>query len=187
MLSGERNNLVDDFGSFEAVEDFSIFDGFSCANDDLDDFILNDAAVQQTNLLSVTYSYRIRIGGVFSPPVAFVSLANDSLKIKNDDLKARLGLMGISYHEFPAVKICRLGVSVNFQRLGIGSNVINTIKMLFLRYNRTGCRFVTVDAYNKEGTLDFYKGNDFQLFHDKDANRQTRSMYYDLIRFKTIP
>ena len=185
MLSGERNNLVDEFGSFEAVEDFSIFDGFSCSNADLDDFILNDAAVQQSKLLSVTYLYKIRIDGTFSPPVAFVSLANDSLKIKHDDLKARHNLLGISYQEFPAVKVCRLGVSVDFQRLGIGSQVINIIKSLFLRCNRTGCRFVTVDAYNEEGTLSFYRGNDFQLFHDKDVNKPTRSMYYDLIRFKT--
>jgi len=48
--------------------------------------------------------------------------------------------------------------------------------------NRTGCRFLTVDAYNRDNILKFYTKNDFQFFYDKDKNRKTRAMFFDLKR-----
>ena len=183
LPSGERNSHLDDFGAFKAVEDFSVFGGFSCRDDDLNDFILNDARAQHEQLLSVTYSYCLRLDGDYSPPVAFVSLANDSLKLKPEQ-KENVGLGGIGYQEFPAVKVCRLGVHVEFQRKGIGTQVLNTIKRLFLTENRTGCRFITVDAYNNPETLAFYQANDFDFLWNKDATRHTRAMFYNLMRFK---
>ena len=183
MPSGARNSRLDAIGAFKAVEDFSVFGGFSCRDDDLNDFILNDAQAQQEQLLSVTYAYRLKLDGDYSPPVAFVSLANDSLKLKPLQ-KQSAGLGDIEYQEFPAVKVCRLGVHVEFQRKGIGTQLLNIIKELFLTENRTGCRFITVDAYNNPGTLAFYQANDFDFFWDKDSGRRTRTMFYNLMRFK---
>ncbi len=54
---------------------------------------------------------------------------------------------------------------------------------MFLKDNRTGCRFITIDAYNNERTLRFYEKNDFTFFSDKDKNKKTRSMYFDLKRY----
>lgn len=183
MPSGQRNSHLDSFGIFKAVEDFSVFDGFSCRDEDLNDFIHNDAQGQQVRLLSVTYAYHLRMDGDFSPPVAFASLANDSLKLNPGQVED-VGLVDVGYREFPAVKVCRLGVHAEFQRKGIGTQVLNTLKGLFLTENRTGCRFITVDAYNNPGTLGFYQANDFGLLWDRDAARRTRAMFYDLMRFR---
>lgn len=183
MPSGERNSHPDSVGIFKAVEDFTDFGGFSCSDEDLDDFIHNDARDQQGRLLSVTYAYRLRLDGGYSPPVAFASLANDSLKLKPGQIETA-GLGDVGYQEFPAVKVCRLGVHAEFKRKGIGTAVLNIMKRLFLTANRTGCRFITVDAYNNPGTLLFYQANDFEFLWSKDASRHTRAMFCDLTRFK---
>lgn len=81
---------------------------------------------------------------------------------------------------FPAVKITRLGVHIDFQKNNIGSFLLNMVKQLFLLDNRTGCRLITVDAYNNPKVLNFYQKNYFSSFSDKDARQQTRAMFFDL-------
>jgi hypothetical protein len=58
------------------------------------------------------------------------------------------------------------------------------IKKLFLTDNRTGCRLVTVDAYNDPEVLDFYLKNEFQFFSDKDKSKRQRSLFFDLKRLQ---
>jgi GNAT superfamily N-acetyltransferase len=82
---------------------------------------------------------------------------------------------------YPAVKIARLGVSSDFTRLGIGSEIIEFLKVFFIIRNKTGCRYITVDAYNNQKTIKFYEKNGFALFTQEDANKQTRTMYFDLL------
>ena len=55
---------------------------------------------------------------------------------------------------------------------------VDYIKMLFVNNNRTGCRFITVDAYKQ--SLHFYEQNNFQFLDQKDINEDTRLMYFDL-------
>lgn len=43
---------------------------------------------------------------------------------------------------------------------------------------RTGCRFVTVDAYRS--AIPFYRKNDFEFFTSADFADRTRLMYFDL-------
>jgi len=83
---------------------------------------------------------------------------------------------------YPAVKITRLGVHHEVQRNNIGSFLLNVTKQFFVTDNRTGCRFLSVDAYNRDNILKFYIKNDFQFFYDKDKNRKTRAMFFDLKR-----
>lgn len=155
MIDGGRNSFGDELFIFKAVEDFSVFDGFSCGDEDLDDFIHNDALPQQELLLSKTYRFSLKLQeGGESPPVAFASLANDSVKL-DTIRKQQVALIRIPYRDFPAVKICRLGVSAEFQGQGVGTYLVNVIKTLFLSKNRTGCRFITVDAYNCDEQLNF--------------------------------
>ncbi len=56
------------------------------------------------------------------------------------------------------------------------------MKNWFTTNSKTGCRFLTVDAYNNPDTLNFYKKNDFEFFTSDDENDSTRAMYFDLIR-----
>jgi len=52
---------------------------------------------------------------------------------------------------------------------------------MFTHGNRTGCRFITVDAYHD--AVGFYQKSGFDFISEKDQNDATRSMYYDLKRF----
>lgn len=57
------------------------------------------------------------------------------------------------------------------------------LKIWFTQGNKTGCRFLLVDAYNQKKTLDFYAKNGFKFLVSKDEKDKTRIMYFDLIQF----
>lgn len=63
---------------------------------------------------------------------------------------------------------------------------MNYIKGYFLDKNKTGCRFITVDATNNERTIKFYQKNGFDFLTEKDKAEKTRLMYYDLIVFSNL-
>ena len=60
------------------------------------------------------------------------------------------------------------------------------LQILFLTENRTGCRFITVDAYNNERTIAFYEQNEFRFLSSSDATEDTRQMYFDLKPFADL-
>ena len=69
-----------------------------------------------------------------------------------------------------------------YRNNGIGSDILNFVKDLFISGNRTGCSFVTVDALRE--AIPFYLKNDF-MYLDKstaDADTDTCLMYYDLTK-----
>lgn len=55
----------------------------------------------------------------------------------------------LRYDYFPAVKIGRLGVKKEYQSSGFGTSILNMTKEMFITNNRTGCRFITVEAYSE--------------------------------------
>lgn len=176
-----RNVVSDNGWRFSPVDDFSIFRDFDCSDDDLNDFIRNDAAPHQSGLIAATYS--LTFLEFPRHPIAFASLLNDSIKLSGQQRKIVENQLR-RYPEYPAVKIGRLGVRDEFQHQGMGTIVINIIKMLFRRHNRTGCRFITVDAYNNPQTISFYTRNDFKHLpgeHAKAAS-ETILMFFDLLR-----
>ena len=181
MKHGERNIINDGQGVFKAVRDFSIFDGFSCSDPDLDEFIHQDAYKQQEQLLSITYAYFL--DQFPDIPIVFASLSNSAIKLSTDH-PARRMIRTVPYQDFPAVKIGRLGVRDELQGKGLGGHIMNLLKKFFITNNRTGCRFLTVDAYNHQKVLNFYKKNYFLFYSnkEKDKRRKTRIMYYDLLR-----
>ena len=79
---------------------------------------------------------------------------------------------------YPAVKIGRLGTALAFAGQGIGSGMIDMVKHMFTHGNKTGCRFVTVDAH--KDAVEFYLKCGFDFFTEKDAADDTRLMYFDL-------
>jgi GNAT superfamily N-acetyltransferase len=104
--------------------------------------------------------------------------------LRKDKILDWLGFKGTNkvYSAYPAVKIARFGVRKEFKRQNIGTHTINMIKKMFVTHNRTGCRFITVDAYNEADVLPFYQHNDFQFFSEKDKNKNQRAMFFDLKR-----
>jgi len=75
--------------------------------------------------------------------------------------------------------LCRLGVDESAKGLQIGTTVLNYIKAMFVFDNKTGCRFLTVDAYLN--AVPFYEKNGFRFMNAEDNDPHTRLMYYDLM------
>lgn len=192
----EGFSLYDNCTMMQLSEEvFANCEAFSCGNPDLDDFFLNDARKYAEELMGKTYCWVTD-----SKPykiVALFTLANDSIKTTYlaSSAKNRINRpidnpkRGRSY---PAALIGRLGVNVEFQGLHIGSQLIAFIKSWFrAEDNKTGCRFLVVDAYNSPRTLKFYEKNGFRYLHKDDEEERcfyriigesvsTRLMYFDL-------
>ena len=170
---------------------------FSCGNDDLDDFFHNHALLYSKEHLGKTY---VLVDSNFSEIVAFFTVSNDSIKTtfipKNSTNRVQRKIPGLKHlRTYPAVLIGRLGVNKSFQGKGlkIGRQVVNFIKLWFLDdNNKTGCRFLVVDAYNKPEVLSFYEQNGFKYLYateddEKEAtqidseNLNTRLMFLDLL------
>lgn len=176
----------------------SYCDAFFCDDADLDDFFANVAPYYDTELLGKTYAWV----STTNPRhiLGMITLANDSVKLKLISSSALNRLQrgvvnkkrGIN---FPAVLIGRLGVSSEYRGKGlnIGTQILDFIKEWFRSSdNKTGCRFIVVDAYNNDRTIHFYQKNGFKLlYRTEDEEREfleikddepleTRFMFYDL-------
>ncbi len=188
MLRKERNRLqVDDWilNQIDPEQHGEILSSFDCGDPDLNEYFQKDALPNKEAL--VGQPYYLCEATAETIPVALLDLCNDSVRRKSS--KQQPGYSDIPdvgqakhYPFLPAVKITRFGVSKHFQGMNVGSHTLNMIKKLFVTENRTGCRFLTIDAYNDEKVLRFYQKNEFQFFYDKDRDKKTRSMFYDLKR-----
>jgi hypothetical protein len=48
---------------------------------------------------------------------------------------------------------------------------------------KPACRFLILDAYNREKQIKYYSNNDFIFLLDGDQQDDTRLMYYDMMRW----
>jgi GNAT superfamily N-acetyltransferase len=66
-----------------------------------------------------------------------------------------------SLQSYPAFLVGRLGVSLAFGRMGVGSQLMDYIKGYCLTTYPDFCRFLLIDAYNNPSILNFYQKSDF--------------------------
>ena len=118
--------------------------------------------------------------------IAYFSLLNDKIERELTDEKAWKKLSRQipnikrrSSH--PAVKIGRLAVSKEYQHQNWGQQILSFIKKWFSENNKTGCRYITVDAL-KEAEL-FYSKSEFKPLVTPEKEDETILMYYDLKQF----
>lgn len=172
---------------------------FSCGDEDLDDFFANNAVAYETDLMGKTYCWVLRDD--ITKIVGMVTLANAGIQTTHMQNNPRRKLNHlIAYSKqgrtYPAVLIGRLGVSIDFQgpEYRTGTQIMEFIKDWFKSYdNKTGCRFVLVDAVNNEHTMRYYERNGFRpLFPRIDDEKafynipeseplRTRMLYFDLL------
>jgi GNAT superfamily N-acetyltransferase len=157
---------------------------FKCKDDDLNDFFFNDAKLYLKELMAVTYLF---IDPNKQKTAAYFSLLNDKVSYDPEEPSFwnRLNRKITNRkrrRNYPSVKIGRLAVSQDYTGQGIGREILNFIKHAFTNGNRTGCRFITVDAY--ADATEFYQKNGFDFFTRKDERDDTRLMYFDLKPFK---
>jgi GNAT superfamily N-acetyltransferase len=157
----------------------TIIKSFESEDQDLDDFLFNDAQNYLKSLLAVTYLIHTE-----DETIAYFCLSHDCLTKDNESKSSWNKVNRTIANEkrrrsYPAVKIGRLAVSKKFTGLGFGKFIIETvIKMYITAKQQAGCRFITVDAYRS--ALPFYEKNDLRYLTGKDIQDETRLMYLDL-------
>lgn len=157
---------------------------FDCGDADLNDFVLNESILYRKEKLAVTYVLEDISDTEHEQISAYFSLSNDRISISDFDTKTKYNRFSRRFNNhkrlksYPAVKIGRLGVSVSMRGMSVGSFLIDFIKRYFIADNKTGCRFITVDAY--AAAVPFYLRNGFVPLNDDDLNDPTRLLFFDL-------
>ncbi len=166
------------------LEEREKIESFRCGDPDLDDFLLNDSSSYSKSLLANTYL--LEIGGMVA---AYFSLANDSISINDftsvagfNKFRKKRFVNSKRIRSYPAVKICRFAINERIRNMGIGSKLLDVIKVLFLVENKAACRFITVDAY--KNALPFYERNGFIPLQHQDSTSTTSLLFFDLMTAK---
>lgn len=180
---------------------------FSCGDNedqqDLNEFFAKDAVGFHNRLLGKTYYFCLNEDT--KRVVTAFTVSNDSLRMTNklaeeyrDRFLEETDLRDKHIKRFPGVLLGRLATDARFAGQGFGTAVMDFIKLFFRRNNKTGCRFIIVDALNNEGTLSFYKKNGFDyLIEDERLEAKyvgvgvgrmplnTRLLYFDLLTLQS--
>lgn len=147
---------------------------FVCGDNDMDDFFQKDAIIYTRYRMGKTYCFRMRKD--LKQVVACFTVSNDSIRIYDLPSSRKNAMWGITHREkmltrYPGVLIGRLAVAVEFSNKGIGSEILDFIKMWFLdEENKTGCRFAIVDAKNETNVLHFYERNGFKTLFPREID-----------------
>jgi len=181
------------FSPFNA-EMLNEMNDFDCGNEDLNDFFRNDALNYSNELLGKTYCFTT--DKQTNQIVCCFTVANDAVYLRllpnNSKKRVRKNIPHSKHNmKYPAVLIGRIGVNKAFHHKNIGSQLLDFIKFWFSsKENKTGCRFITVDAY--KSVVDFYEKNGFNfLYKDEEEEKKqhdisdkkplrTRIMFFDL-------
>lgn len=158
---------------------------FDCGDESMNRYFRKYSLKYRQALLAQSYSFRPCEADP-SIPIFLVDFCNDNIRREIiTDFKKVMHHDKRKLKTYPAVKIARLGLMAEYRGNHYGDILLNAVKMFFLTNNRTGCRFITVDAYRHMES--FYARNDFvrTLDSDNDDPRsKTISMFFDLIPLK---
>ena len=178
-------------------EDILISD-FDCGDDDLNDFFNRDALNYKHQMLSRTCFFRHNSSGAI---VCAFSFSASSIKTADLPGSRRKKVKELvprekSLKSYPAILIGRLGVAKEFGGHGIGSQLMNTVKIFCYTNYPDFVRFLLVDAYNKPDVIAFYQKNYFnpvfsteqqemQSYHQTpDEILSTRYLFYDMMQWR---
>lgn len=170
---------------FTRINSESPFSSFDCGDSDLNEFFAVDALKWQESLLTVTYY--LDINGEI---VLYFSLSNDKILAntlpKNFWRKIKSKFPHNKHRsDYPAVKIGRFAVSKNFRNRPDhwGTKAMDFIKRWMVTDNKTGCCFLTVDAY--PSAVPFYLKNGFKFLGNPEEQRY-EAYKKDTTRIDTI-
>lgn len=186
------------------AERLAMCEPFICEDQDLNDFFANDSIPYSKRLLGITYLLCLKDNPKII--VAAFTLSNDSIRITNklnenskNDFLRYSDLESKHLKRFPAILIGRLATNKQFAGKGIGSAIMDFIKARFRYNNKTGCRFIIVDALNNDATMHYYLKNGFKyLVQDERLEAKymgigvgrlplnTRLMYFDLLDMESL-
>jgi len=176
---------------------------FSCKKaPEIEKFFKEDAEKYENHLLGKSYCF-IRLGDdKKGKAVAAFTLSNTSLNVKDLPSSIRNKINRTIPNskrkgQYPAVLLGQLAITDEFEGQHIGDSLLNYIETLVTDDNyKTGCRYLIVDALNKEKVLQFYLNNGFKFLYptsEEEASmtdvsltetKRTRLMYFDLMQIK---
>ncbi|WP_455998475.1 GNAT family N-acetyltransferase [Phocaeicola barnesiae] len=181
--------------------------GFSCKDGDITEFFTKEYADYAYQLLGKSYCFveqeKRCIVGAFT--VANSSIRADLLPNSRRNKLNRNIPNEKRRPQYPAVLVGQLAVSEDYKGLHVGDELLDAIKSWFIEpLNKTGCRYVVVDALNHSKVFDFYQRNGFKFLfateeeewtflHGRRTAKEgtamqpmhTRLMYFDLILLRT--
>ena len=180
--------------------------GFTCKDADITEFFTHDYADYTYQLLGKSYRF---VKPDTSEIVCAFTVANSSVKVASlpSGLRNKLNRKipnAKRSPQYPAVLVGQLAVSDLFSGHHIGDELLDFIKSWFIDpLNKTGCRYVIVDAVNHPKVFDYYQRNGFKFLFSSDEEEwvflhnkgqeptapvepmRTRLMYFDLIYLRT--
>lgn len=142
---------------FETLSENHDLSDFDCGDEDLNDFLMNDAQNLQNSNLNVT-----KLVMCDEKIVGFVSLLTDALilkKINDENLKVKIkGELRVKSKNtnVPAVKIGRFALDKKFSGKGLGSHILRNIlyNLKYIAKNNIRFKFIVVEGYAK--AFNFY-------------------------------
>ena len=180
--------------------------GFTCKGEDITEFFTQDYADYAYQLLGKSYCF---VKPDTSEIVCAFTVANSSVKVDSLPLNLRNKLNrkipnAKRRPQYPAVLVGQLAVSDLFSGHHVGDELLDFIKSWFIDpLNKTGCRYVIVDAVNHPKVFEYYQRNGFKFLFSSDKEEwtflhnkglepatpvepmKTRLMYFDLIYLRT--
>jgi GNAT superfamily N-acetyltransferase len=183
--------------------------GFTCKDEDITEFftqVTQDYADYAYQLLGKSYCF---VKPDTSEIVCAFTVANSSVKVDSlpSNLRNKLNRKipnAKRRPQYPAVLVGQLAVSDLFSGHHVGDELLDFIKSWFIDpLNKTGCRYVIVDAVNHPKVFEYYQRNGFKFLFSSDKEEwtflhnkglepttpvepmKTRLMYFDLIYLRT--
>lgn len=173
----DKNNI-----RIRRLGEFDIVSRFDCGDEDLNDFIINDAPLYFKVRLATSYVLENDENG---DVIGYFSLAHDRISLTDfpsnsayNRFRKQFFAQGKMFKSYPALKICRLATDFKYRGEGVGAMIVNMIIASYRNDSKAGCRFITVDAYS--GALSFYYKQGFLPLSKGDENAETRLLYFDL-------
>ena len=168
------------------TEDYPI-KPFDCEDEDLNDFLFNEAVSYQKELLATTFVMEND-----KQTLGYYSLLNDSLQLKEEMFASKSQFRKFlrelmpypkrHLKTIPALKIGRLAIDKTFKGKGLGSVIMANIISRCIKMNEEqACRLITVDAYKQ--AVPFYQKMGFKSLIEGDKDDTTRLMFLDLTSF----
>ena len=182
------------------------YKGFTCKDEDITEFFTQDYADYAYQLLGKSYCF---VKPDTSEIVCAFTVANSSVKVDSlpSNLRNKLNRKipnAKRRPQYPAVLVGQLAVSDLFSGHHVGDELLDFIKSWFIApLNKTGCRYVIVDAVNHPKVFEYYQRNGFKFLFSSDEEEwtflhnkglepttpiepmKTRLMYFDLIYLRT--
>jgi len=148
----------------------SNINNFCSVNDDLNNFLKDDALKAHADMTSITYACSWK-----SVVVGFATLAAATIEVKQIE-GARIE--GYTPKTYPCIKLARLAVDKKYEGRGIGPYLLFWVMGKFEKISREiGCRYLTVDS--KRESIWFYQKYDFVLV-ERTKNRPHPTFYLDM-------